>query len=846
MTVISQLSTLESAGLIRLAQFEPELEYLFRHNLVQDAAYATLLPTDRKRLHRVVGEALEHLYPDRLNEYAAVLARHFKQAGDSEHALEYFARAGTAALATYANEEAENQFRSALAMACSEAQRASLLDGLGEALYRQSRFEEAIQTWHEGINLYQALGDLDGVARLYARSARAAWYGDDTPEGLRLCQEGMEAVAGASESPDLARLIHEAARAHVFNAQAELAIPLCHQALEMAERLDAVDVQADALTTLGILPDQSPEEVLGALHKAVELAEGAGLLQIANRAHHNLGVMIGVLLGDIPKAREHFMRAAELARKRGVLSEEIQSRLSVLGHTLSMGELSAARASLEEIEALVSALPDPDTAAIELNSARAGLAWLSADWAQALRLQRSLRDEARRRGNLQSVVNAANELASLLLQVERFGKLERVGLQDPPWDEMEAGLKEVIELCDLGFVDKVWPRCQLSTVLVRQGHVEEAQQILAEAQELVSVRLSGWDEQSVRIAAAELALVQEHWAEALSGFEEAATFQAKMGKRAGWAFTLLDWAAVHVRRGKPADLQRAQALLREARDAFAEMGAAGYVILVDEQLEALRAEMYTRALAHGKASQELAVAGRIQEGLLPKETPYIPGWQLVATLVPARETSGDFYDFIPLPGGHLGIVVADVADKGAGAALYMALSRTLLRTYAGEYSAQPELTLRAVNERILAETHTDMFVTVFYGVLDPQSGTLLYCNAGHNPPYLLKSEGLLSLRRTGLPLGIFEDSTWERGAAELAPGDALVLYTDGVTDAQTADGTLFGQERLLEVIQGFRGPLATSTADAQEMEEAVLSAIRQFVGPAPQFDDLTLMVVARR
>ena len=845
MTVMSQLSTLESAGLIRLAQFEPDLEYLFRHNLVQDAAYATLLQSDRQRLHRVVGEALEHLYPDRLNEYAAVLARHFKQAGDSEHALEYFVLAGGAALAAYANEEAEDQYRSALALTCSEAQRASLLEELGEALYRQSRFEEAIGTWREGISLNKAFGDLDGIARLYSRSARAAWYKDDTPEGLRLCQEGLEAVAGAPESQDLARLIHEASRAYLFNAQAEQAIPLCHQALEMAERMGAVDVEADALTTLGILPNQSPEEVLSALHRAVELAEGAGLLQIANRAYHNLGVMTGILLGDIPQAREHFLKAAGLAGKRGVLSEEIQSRLSVFGHTLALGEVSVARASLEELEELVSALPDPDTEAMELNSARAGLAWLSGDWAEALRLLRLLRVEARQRGNLQMVENAANELASLLLQLERFGKLQAVGLQHPPWDEMEAALEEAMELGALGFVDKVSPRCQLSIIRARQGRLEEAQQILAEAQDMVNARPSGWDEQSVRIAAAELALARERWTEALSGAEAAAAFQAKMGRRFQWALALVDWALVHVRRSEPADVQRAQALLREARDAFEEMGARDYLPSVDEQLEALRAEMYSRALALGKASQELAVAGRIQEGLLPMETPYIPGWQLVATLEPARETSGDFYDFIALPSGHLGIVIADVADKGAGAALYMALSRTLLRTYAGEYFTQPELALHAVNERILAETHTDMFVTVFYAVLDPQSGTLLYCNAGHPPPYLMKSEGPFPLGRTGLPLGIFEDSAWDQGMAELAPGDVLVLYTDGVTDAQTTDGIPFGQERLLDVIQDSHGPLATSMANAQEMGEAVLAAVHRFVGSAPQFDDLTLMVVAR-
>jgi sigma-B regulation protein RsbU (phosphoserine phosphatase) len=255
--------------------------------------------------------------------------------------------------------------------------------------------------------------------------------------------------------------------------------------------------------------------------------------------------------------------------------------------------------------------------------------------------------------------------------------------------------------------------------------------------------------------------------------------------------------------------------------------------------------MYGRAVAHDKASQELAVAGRIQEGLLPKETPYVPGWQLAVRLEPARETSGDFYDFIPLPDGRLGLVMADVADKGAGAALYMALSRTLIRTYAGQFPHQPDLVLQGANQRILQETHTDMFVTVFYGVLDPQSGSLLYCNAGHNPPFLLKAGEVTALGRSGLPLGIVEDTSWEQGQAQLDRGDSLVLYTDGATDAQTAAGDLFGQERLLEAIRASRRTSAPMGVDAKEMEEAVLTAVHEFVGDAPRFDDLTLMVVAR-
>jgi serine phosphatase RsbU (regulator of sigma subunit)/tetratricopeptide (TPR) repeat protein len=845
MTVMSQLSALESAGLLRLAQYGPDLEYLFRHTLVQDAAYATLLSSDRQRLHRVVGEALEHLYSERLNEYAAMLARHFEQAGDAQHALAYFVRAGDAALASYANEEAEGHYRSALGLARSKRQRADLVAGLGEALYGQSRFDQAIAAWHDGIELYQTLGDLDGVARLYARSARAAWYAGDTPEGLRLCQEGLEAVARAPDSPDQARLVHEAARAYLFNGLSEQAIPLCRQALEIAERLEAVDVQADALTTLGILPGQPAEEVLAALHKAVELAEASGLNHIANRAYHNLGVMTATLVGDLRTAREHFWRATELGRKRGVVTEEILSLISVFGYSLSLGEIASAEACLADLEDLAHSLPEPEVASLEVYIARSGLSWLRGEWAEALRLQRLVRDQARQRGNLQILCNTNTEMAWLLLEIDRFGHPVGGERQAPPLVEAEEALREALELRSPGFVEQVWPRCLLSIIHARRAQFGAARQLMAEAQEKAILQPSAWDDQSLRIAATELAIAEERWSEALADIEAVAAFQIKRSRRWQWACTLLDWAMILMNRGEPVDLQRAQALLREARSAFEEMGATGYVVLSNDRLEALRAEMFARALAHGKASQELAVAGRIQEGLLPEKLPTLPGWQLAVTLEAARETCGDFYDFIPLPNGHLGIVIADVADKGAGAALYMALSRTLIRTYAAGFPAQPAQVLHSVNQRILQETHTDMFVTVFYGVLEPEPGVFTYCNAGHNPPFLLKGDSVETLTRTGLPLGIVGDAEWEEGEARIRRGEALVLYTDGVTDAQTSEGTPFGQERLLEVIQARQGLSAPSGTRAQQIEDAVLEAIHGFVGSAPRFDDLTLMVVVR-
>jgi sigma-B regulation protein RsbU (phosphoserine phosphatase) len=246
--------------------------------------------------------------------------------------------------------------------------------------------------------------------------------------------------------------------------------------------------------------------------------------------------------------------------------------------------------------------------------------------------------------------------------------------------------------------------------------------------------------------------------------------------------------------------------------------------------------------ANKRFEEELALAGQIQASFLPDDLPQVPGWQLTAMLKPARETSGDFYDLIPLSNGRLAIVIADVADKGAGAALYMALSWTLIRTYAAEYPTQPELVLGAANRRIMMDTRTSMFVTVFYGILDPVVGTFMYSNAGHAPPYLLSAQSggaIQTLRRTGLPLGILEEVTWEQRTVQIASGDALVLYSDGVTDAEDGKGMFFGHDRLLEILGANRG------RSALDVQDALMAEVHRFVGDAPQFDDLTLMVVVR-
>jgi hypothetical protein len=247
-------------------------------------------------------------------------------------------------------------------------------------------------------------------------------------------------------------------------------------------------------------------------------------------------------------------------------------------------------------------------------------------------------------------------------------------------------------------------------------------------------------------------------------------------------------------------------------------------------------------LAVSVRRQELTLAGRMQASLLPFALPEIPGWQLTATWRPARETSGDFYDFIELPGGRLGLVVADVVDKGMGAALLMALSRTLLRTYAVEHPDHPERVLTIANRRLIADVGLGNFVTLFYGVFDPASGTLVYCNGGHPPPYLFHdrdSNHIEMLVRTGVPLGIAEDATWEQASVQLRPGSLILIYTDGIQDAQNAHGDFYGEERMAWVI---RANLQRPVGDIQD---ALLSEVYTFASGEPQVDDITLMILAR-
>lgn len=245
-----------------------------------------------------------------------------------------------------------------------------------------------------------------------------------------------------------------------------------------------------------------------------------------------------------------------------------------------------------------------------------------------------------------------------------------------------------------------------------------------------------------------------------------------------------------------------------------------------------------------RKNTELAIAAEIQQSFLPETITQIEGFDIAAKSVMAKEVGGDFFDVIPfeviaLQKGRLGLMIADVSGKGIPAALFMALSRIVVRVNASWYQERPADAIRDANTIITADSKSGMFVTLFYGVLNADSRVLAYVNAGHNPPLVCRGAdgSFIELPATGIAMGALPDAVYTSDSIRLGSGDVVVLYTDGISEAENARLEMFGTDRLLEVIQKSR---ALSSA---EISGKILDAVRDFCGDHPQSDDITLMVI---
>jgi predicted ester cyclase len=237
--------------------------------------------------------------------------------------------------------------------------------------------------------------------------------------------------------------------------------------------------------------------------------------------------------------------------------------------------------------------------------------------------------------------------------------------------------------------------------------------------------------------------------------------------------------------------------------------------------------------------QELQVARRIQQASLPREVPELEGWEISPFYQAAREVGGDFYDFHLLSEGRLGVVVGDATGKGVPAALVMSTTCGMLQLAARALgSSSPGEVLAQVNETLLARIPSNMFVTCFYGVLDPESGTMSYANAGHDLPYLWHGGEAGELRARGMPLGLMPDMSYEQKAIVLEPEDSALLYSDGLVEAHDPHGEMFGFPRLRALVAKY--------GEERSLGEALLEDLYSFVGEGwEQEDDITLLTLRR-
>lgn len=585
-TLIDAIEIAERAQIIEEVKSKSTLvsgeAFTFAHALIPTTLYENVSGLRRHRMHRRVAAAIEEAHPDDDTQFE-VLAHHYEKAGDVSRARNYYTLAGDRAIAVFANQDAERDYRAAIQLSPSDAERAGLLSNLGETLFRQSLFPDAIQTWEAAIYLYHARKDPDNVARLYARLGRAAWYANDAPRGLTVCLEGLETVRelapDSQETAGMASLLHETARAYRFNNKFDEALPLCEQSLAMAQRLQLADVQAEALATLGILPNRPPEARRESLSQAVEIAEKAGLLATAARAHLNMSGFLGEA-GELSAALQHARQARGLAHHMGILSWEHTFAGTIVELCLETGDLAGAEQTLTELRQLESSLPDPAPAALVTDILQANLYRTRGDQDKAFSQYQQNIEEARRLADTKMIAAIHVNQAEILIEKGNYAAAEPV---------LQAAAKEHVAEVPIERLGIIMLMC---FVHIGLGEMDQARQKIEECRSIMEAEegpnlplryqaMRAWVE-------ARLAVAEKRWEEAFKQFEIFNDDLDRMGMRYHQAKMREEWADALALRNESGDIPRAREKLREAISLFEKMQATQYVTRLRGKLRKLQ------------------------------------------------------------------------------------------------------------------------------------------------------------------------------------------------------------------------------------------------------------------
>jgi tetratricopeptide (TPR) repeat protein len=569
-TLIEALEAAEEAQMIEEIDGKGEVTFSFVHALVPSAITESVRTLRRRKLHRQAAQAIEEVSP---TDYEA-LAYHYGEAGQEGLALKYYTLTGERAAAAFANQDAEGHFLAALDLVDEDSEKAHLLAQIGIAQANQSKYGQAMKTWRKAISLYQMLDDQDKVAELYARSGRAAWHDGDTNAGLEICRQGLKAVEGTPEGPGIARLLAETCRACHFNGLQDESERYGQQALQMAKKLDLPAIQAETLTTLGLRSNLSGEEAVVILRQAVELTETANLPRQAARAHNNLAVQYSLKLGNFTKAFEHMQVAVEIAHQVGDRESELFHRVNLGMWMILQGQLKPVKEMMPALQELQESLTDPGAGGIGLNQLKSNLLTFQGKLDEALHLLQERYAQEHKVGDLQRLRNVlfSMVLISLIRKDNERGKIV---------------CEEMIQIAETGMIPISLSHSLLSMIYSREGEVQKARELLAES--LIEAKDPGSefvDQMFVLWAQTDLNVAKEDWSKAWVNYDALIKLTTEHNLRWYQNWVMVEWADAHLKQSDPGDIEKARQMLKETRKEFEDMGAEGYVSIVEERLKA--------------------------------------------------------------------------------------------------------------------------------------------------------------------------------------------------------------------------------------------------------------------
>ena len=557
--------------------FAGSVEYLFKHDILREVTYESVLKRLRKTYHGLVADWLIANCRERIGVFSGLIATNLLRAERNKLACEYFNQAGDIALASFANSEAENYYLQGIKTSPEISQLAGLLIGLGEAMYRQGKGAEAQQIWEQSIELFRGLEDSNHLGDVYARLSKLFFYLiENYHQAWEICQEGLKSLEGKPDSPGYARLLAEAGRSAHFSKKGDQAYLLNQKALEMAEGLGDLEIWAEAninmtLWAFDFPAEQSIQKSINILEEVVTLTEAEGLLRSAARAHGILFFILANTLADLKFRLVHAERAVELSKHIGDIGMLKISLYNLAITYLKSGLLN----NLEDVLGdYLQGLRVGRSVVVEvLSQIQNEIQFARGDWASALETSKEKVKSARESGNLQDIGDTNLDIADSLLEQERFGIIiDLGGAESVLLDNIENGLRSLQS------------HFLLSKLYAREARISKSQEMISHVKQSYGQYETNYSKVCGNDIEFEIAFAEELWEKGVLACEKSIQIYKNSGHTWLWARKLIDLGDALIRRNEPGDLERAREAFQQSLEMFTEMGAPGYIKVLEERL----------------------------------------------------------------------------------------------------------------------------------------------------------------------------------------------------------------------------------------------------------------------